>query len=178
MLNTLYNLLNTVSITAWIVVIYVLKEQWTFDPRVHFFFVSVGLIVLTIGGGTLSLFLTKFLDKDNLEKCVEVEQADASFLPTYVGYFLVAFSISNLYQLLVAFVCISIFLYLVRWQYFNITYLFFGYHCYHVTTDTRTQLFLICQQEIRTPDNIRFDNLRRINNTTYIERRIMKWEQR
>jgi len=170
MLNKLYDFFNTVSITAWIAVIYIIKGKWTFDPRVHPLFVGVGLIALTIGVGALSLFLTKFLDKDNLEKCVEVGQADASFLPTYICYFLVAFSVQDMHQLLVAFVFISIFLYLVRWQYFNVTYLFFGYHCYHVKTDTHTKLFLICREEIRTPENLQFKNLRRINNTSYIER--------
>ena len=170
MLNTIYVLFNTVSVTMWIGVIYAMKEKWTFDPRVHYLFVGIGLLVLTIVFGAISLFLTKFLGKENLEKCFEVEQADASFLPTYIGYFLIAFEVSDLHQLLVATVCISIFLYLVRWQYFNITYLFFGYHCYHVTTDAHTKLFIITRKEIRAPDNLQFGSLRRINNTTYIER--------
>ena len=170
MLNTIYVFFNTVSVTMWIVVIYAIKEKWTFDPRVHYLFVGIGLLVLTIGLGAISLFFTKFLGEDNLEKCIEVEQADASFLPTYIGYFLIAFEVSDMHQLLVATVCISIFLYLVRWQYFNVTYLFFGYHCYHVTTDTHTKIFLITCKEIRRSDNLQFKKLRRINNTTYIER--------
>ena len=170
MLNKIYDLLNTISVTAWIIVIYVIKEKWTFAPHVHHLFVGFGLLILTIGLGGLSLFLTKFLGKDNLEKCVEVEQADASSLPAYIGYFLIAFTIPNMYQLFVAMVCISIFLYLVRWQYFNVTYLLFGYHCYHVKTDKNTKLFIICRKEIRTPNNLKFENLRRINNTTYIDR--------
>jgi len=170
MLNKIYDFFNTVSVTLWIVVIYVIKEGWTFDARVHPFIVEFGLLIITIGFGALSLFLTKYLGKENLEKCVEVEQADASFLPTYIGYFLVAFGVPDMHQMLVATICISVFLYLVRWQYFNVTYLFFGYHCYHVTTDTHTKLFIICRKEIRTPENLQFQSLRRINNTTYIER--------
>jgi hypothetical protein len=170
MLNKLYDLFNTVSVTAWIIVIYIIKEKWTFDPRIHPLIVAVILIVLTVGAGGLSLFLTKFLGQDNLEKCLEIEQADVSFLRPYIGYFLIAFNVHNIYQLLVATICISVFLFLVRWQYFNVTYLFFGYHCYHVVTDTHTKIFIICRREIRTPENLRFQNLRRINNTTYIER--------
>ena len=170
MLNKIYDFFNIVSVTAWIVVIYAIKEKWSFDPRVNFLYAGLGLFVLTIGFGAISLFLTKFLGKENLEKCVEVEQADASFLPSYIGYFLIAFAVSDIHQLLVATVCIFIFLYLVRWQYFNVTYLFFGYHCYHVTTDTHTKLFIITRKEIRTPENLRFQTLHRINNTTFIER--------
>lgn len=170
MLNRLYDFLNIVSVTSWVIAIYVIKEKWTFNAKVHPLIVAVLLTIVVVGAGGLSLFLTKFLGKENLEKCVEVELADASFLPTYIGYFLVAFSISDMHQLLVATICISIFLYLVRWQYFNMTYLFFGYHCYHVVTDKHTKIFIICRKEIRTAENLRFKSLRRINNTTYIER--------
>ena len=170
MLNKLYNFFNAVSITAWILVIYVFKEKWTFDPRVHPLITGACLLILTIGLGALSLFLTKYLGEDNLEKCTDIEQADSSFLPAYIGYFLVAFSIHDMHQILVATICISIFLYLVRWQFFNITYLFFRYHCYHVTTDTHTKIFIICRKEIRTPNDLLFKKLQRINNTTYIER--------
>lgn len=105
-----------------------------------------------------------------LEKCIEIEQADATFLPPYVGYFLVAFSVSNTYQMLIAVIFISIFLYFVRWQYFNMTYLFFGYHCYRITTDMHIKIFLISKRELRSAEGVQFKNLYRINNTTYIER--------
>lgn len=171
MLNKLYDLLNAMSVTAWIAVIYVFKEGCKYGGKVHYLITGVILTVATIGAGALSLFLTKFLSEDNLEKCEDVEQADATFLPAYIGYFLVAFSISNIHQLLVATVCLTVFLFLVRWQYFNVTYLFFGYHCYHISTSTHTKVFLICRKEIRTPDHVQFKSLRRISNTTYIERR-------
>jgi hypothetical protein len=171
MLNKLYEVLNAISVTAWIVVIYAIKEKWTFDERIPPLAVSVVLTLGMIGVGALSLFLTRFLGKGNLEKCAEVEQADSSFLPSYIGYFLVAFSISNTHQLLVAFVFISIFIFFIRWQTFNVTYIFWKYHCYHVTTEKGTKLFVLCQREIRSTNDCIFQNLRRINNTTYIERR-------
>ena len=171
MLNKLYGFFNAISVTAWIIVVYVIKEKWTFDTRVHPFFVAFVLVMITVGAGALSLLCAKFLDTDNLEKCIEVEQADASFLTPYIGYFLVAFSIQNMYQLFVATIFITIFLFLVRWQYFNVTYLFFGFHCYHVTTDENTKIFVISRKEIRTSNNLNFDGLYRISNTTFIERK-------
>ena len=171
-LGKVYDVFNTISITAWIVVIYLVKEKWTFDARVHHLLVALGLILLTIVLGALSLFLTRYLGKDNIDKCIEVELADASSLPSYLGYFLIAFSVSNIYHLIVATVFISIFLFFMRRQYFNMTYLFFGYHCYHVTTDMYTKIFVICKKEIRTPKNIQFEKLRRINNTTYIDEEV------
>ena len=170
MLNILYKFLNTVSVTAWMVVIFVIKERWTFNDCVPAWVVALVLVISTIGSGALSWFLAKFLGKENIGKCRDVEQADSSFLPMYVGYFLVAFSVADMHQLFVAFIFISVFLFLVQWQYFNVTYLIFGYHCYHVTTDAGTKVFVICRKEIRTPNHLKFNNLRRINNTTFIER--------
>lgn len=170
MLNRIYNIFNTVSITLWIVVIYIIKERWTFNENIHFLFVGFGMLLITVLLGALGLYLTNFLGKESLERCIEVEQADASFLPTYIGYFLIAFGVSNLYQMFVATIFITIFLYLVRWQYFNVTYLFFGYHCYHVTTSNHTKLFIISRKEIRTAKSLQFADLRRISNTTYIEK--------
>lgn len=169
MLNKLFDIFNIASITMWIPVIYTFKEYCTRDNRVYLFIFGITLLCATIGFGLLSLWLTRFLDKDNLEKCVDIELADASFLPTYIGYFLVAFAVSNICQMFVAMLLIFVFLYLVRLQYFNVTYLVFGYHYYHVTTETHTKVFIICRKELRTTENLRFTNLRRINNTTYIE---------
>jgi len=170
MLNVFYNIFNTLSVTLWIIVIYIIKEQWTFDKNISTFIIGASLIFITFSLGGLSLYLTRFLGKDVLEKCIEIEQADATFLPPYVGYFLVAFSVSNTYQMLIAVIFISIFLYFVRWQYFNMTYLFFGYHCYRITTDMHIKIFLISKRELRSAEGVQFKNLYRINNTTYIER--------
>lgn len=77
MLNKLYDLFNTVSVTAWIAVVYIIKAEWTFDDRLNPFILASILIAIIIVTSRLSLFLTKFLSEDNLVKCVEVEQADA-----------------------------------------------------------------------------------------------------
>lgn len=170
MLHKLYEFLNIFSVTIWIVIIYLIKEKWTFNESVHHMIVALILIFLTIGIGALSLYLTKFFSEESLSKCIDVELADASSLPSYISYILVAFCVSGIYQLLVATIFISIFLYFVRWHYFNMTYLLFGYHYYHVMTDINTKVFIICKKEIRSPNNLEFKSLRRINNTTYIER--------
>ena len=169
MLRRMYDFFNIVSITLWIVFIYILKAKWTFSPKFNTWFIGVLCLLLIVGMGMLSLFLTKFLDSDNLEHCIESEPADASSLSVYIGYFFVAFGVQDMHQLSVAFILISIFLYLVRWQYFNVTYLLFGYHYYYITTDEHVKCFIICRRRIRSATNLKFENLQRINDLTYIE---------
>ncbi len=51
MLNKIYDIFNTFSITAWIVVIYLIKEKWTFTPEIHHLIVGVCLFLLLVGFG-------------------------------------------------------------------------------------------------------------------------------
>jgi hypothetical protein len=113
--------------------------------------------------------MTRGLSKDNLDECLDIEQADNSFLPSYIGYFLIGLSVDKMLDLIIVWAIISVFLFLVRAQYFNATYLLFGYHYYHITTVKGTKLFLISNKEIRTACNLKLPNLRRINDTSYID---------
>ena len=62
--------------------------------------------------------------------------------------------------------------YLSQTQYLNLIYLLFGYHYYHVLTSKGTKVFIIKKGEIiRSKEDIDFQNLRQINNITFIERR-------
>jgi hypothetical protein len=151
-------------------VIFVFKEKWTIVslPSV---IISFSVILFTVILAGLNLFLTRFLSKDNLQKCVDIEQADNSFLPSFIGYFVIGLSANLIQELIFVWIVIALLLFIARYQYFNAIYMLFGYHYYHVTTEKGTKIFIICCKEIRNPDNIVFDNLRRINDTTYIERR-------
>jgi hypothetical protein len=148
----------------------VYKTEWSIaclSSKIIFSFA----IVLTIFLAGLSIFSTRFLSKDNLPKCIAIEQADNSFLSSYIGYFLIGLSVDTIQELMVVWVLIVILLYIARFQYFNAIYMIFGYHYYHATTEKGTRVFIICRKEIRNPENISFNNLRRVNDSTYIERR-------
>jgi hypothetical protein len=119
----------------------------------------------------VNIFLTKFLSEDILQKCVDIEQADNSFLSSFIGYFVIGLSVNTLRELLLVWTTIAILLFIARYQYFNAIYMLFGYHYYHATTEKGTKIFIICRREIRNSENVSFDSLRRINNTTYIERK-------
>ena len=57
MLNVFYNIFNTLSVTLWIIVIYIIKEQWTFDKNISTFIIGASLIFITFSLGGLSLYL-------------------------------------------------------------------------------------------------------------------------
>jgi len=98
--------------------------------------------------------------------------ADNEFLPVYLGYFFVSLSITNWYTMATIYFLVFIFTYLSQTQYFNPIYLLFGYHYYHILTTQGTRVFVIKKGKvIRNKKNIFFEHLRRINDTTFIERR-------
>ena len=67
---------------------------------------------------------------------------------------------------------VFIFTYLSQTQYFNPIYLLFGYHYYHILTHGGTKVFVIKRGKvIKSNEDIDFQNLRRINDTTFIEMR-------
>jgi hypothetical protein len=151
------------------IVIFAFKAECHIGPLPPII-ISILIVFLTIILAAINLFLTRFLSKDNLQKCINIEQADNSFLPSYIGYFVIGLSVAKLQDLILVWSLITALLFLAGSQYFNAIYILFGYHYYHATTAKGTKIFIICRKEIRNPENIIFDNLMRINDTTYIKR--------
>ena len=107
MANKLYDIFNALSATFWLFVIYVAKDKWTFNDDIHFIFILTGALIIALALGSLSLLLARYLGKESpLATANAVEGADSTFLPIYTGYFLIAFSVSCLYQLAVAYIFI------------------------------------------------------------------------
>lgn len=170
-MNLLFKLLLTINATSWMLVIYVIKGKWTIVP-IPSWALHIGLVLLIILLSWLSLFLSKFFGKEALTKCDEFSLADNEFLPVYLGYFFVSLSVADCYTMVAVYCLVFIFTYLSQTQYFNPVYLLFGYHYYHILTPKGTKVFVIKKGKvIRSKDDIDFQNLRRINDTTFIERR-------
>ena len=67
------------------------------------------------------------------------------------------------------YIIVFVFTFVSQTQYFNPIFLLFGYHYYHVLTPQGTKVFIIARGKvIRNKSYFAFDNLRRINDTTYI----------
>ncbi len=169
----LYQLFIAFNSTWLIVVLYLVKEKYRFDllssyPNYYSWFIFVLIpVILT----ALSFLIVAKLPMDNLQSSSvkEIELANNNFLPTYLGYFFVSLGISDIPTLIVVFLIIYVFTFLSQTLYFNPIFLLFGYHFYFIKTSTNVKIFLITKKKLKRPGDIGFDELRRINNYTFIE---------
>ena len=133
-----------------------------------------GLVLLCIPIilSLISISISSCLGADSLESCKEFSLADNEFLPTYLGYFFVSLSISDYITMIYLYLIVFVFTFLSQTQYFNPIFLLFGYHYYHVSTERGTKVFVIKRGKvIRNKENLLLDNLKRINDTTYLQRK-------
>lgn len=178
MVNFIYRLLLTFNATSLILVVYLVKKELVLglffvelkilpDFSSYIFYTLIP-IILTF----FSLLISNLLGKDNLNKgsIKQIEQANNSFLPSYLGYFFVALSVPHYDTLIFVFAILFVFTFLSQTLYFNPLFLFFGYHFYYMTTKREIRIFVITRKKLRNPSDIEFTNLRRINNFTFIDR--------
>lgn len=169
-MNFLFKVLLTINATSWMLIIYAIKEGWTFLQSPAWVCGIIYLIIPVILS-LLSLFLFRFSGDDKLTKCQEFSLADNEFLPVYLGYFFLSVGINEDITMIFIYSIAFVFTFLSQTQYFNPIYLMFGYHYYHILTTEGTRIFVIKRGKvIRNKNHIYFENLKRINDTTYIER--------
>lgn len=177
-MNFIYRLLLTFNATSLILVIFLIKEEITlnglheklnslpnFVSYIIYFLVPIFLTYI-------SLLISKLLGNANIQKgsIVEVENANNAFLPSYLGYFFVALSVTNCNTLLFVFMILFVFTFLSQTLYFNPLFLIFGYHFYNISTTNKAKLFIISKNQITKVDDVDFPQLKRINNFTFIDR--------
>ena len=117
-MNLLYKVFLTLNATLWVVVTYGIKEEWTITPLPSWAF-GVLLLLAPVIFSVASIVLTLFLDKDTLEDCRGLEEANNSFLPTYLGYFFVGLGIDKIQHLAFVYLIILVFTFVAQTQYFN-----------------------------------------------------------
>lgn len=171
-MNLIFRLLLTMNATSWMLFIYAVKDrEWTICSKISNNITCFILLLMPVVLSIISIFISGFLSSDNIKECEEFNLADNEYLPTYLGYFFLSLSIPDRRTLLVLYLIVSLFTFLSQTQYFNPIFLLFGYHYYHILTKRGTRVFVISRSKvIRNKDNISFEHLRRINDTTYIER--------
>lgn len=170
-MNLLFKLLLTMNATLWMVIVYAIKENFSILSIPQWMFHSA-LVLLVLGLSWLTLLLSRFFGEESIQSCKEFSLADNEFLPVYLGYFFVSLSIPDCYTMFFLYIILFIFTFLSQTQYFNPAYLIFGYHYYHITTQNGTNFFIIKYGKvIRNKEHMQIKNLRRINDTTFIERR-------
>lgn len=172
MAEFLYKMYLTYNATSLLLVTFLIKERYYLNilkdrPIVvsYVVFISISVVLIWI-----SLKMSKLLSKDSIEvKIVEVENANNAFLPSYLGYFFVALSVATVETMIFVSAMIFVFTFVSQTLYFNPLFLCFGYHFYYVTTEDNIKNFIITKKSIRTTRDLKFNNLRRINNFTYID---------
>jgi len=119
----------------------------------------------------LSMQLIKFLGTDTIEagSISIIEPANDAFLPSYLGYFFVALSIPNIEVFLYVFGIICIFIFYSRISYFNPIFFLFGFNFYYIMNNKNIKVLLITRKQLKEPKNAAFNNLKRINNYTFMD---------
>lgn len=170
-MNLIFRLLLTLNATSWMVVVYALKAEWTYKS-IPVWGIALLILCIPILLSALSIRITSKLGSDSIHGCSECSLADQEFLPVYLGYFFVSLSVPNDMTMSFLYVIVFIFTFISQTQYFNPIFLLFGYHYYHVLTPQGTKVFIIARGKvIRNKSYLHFDDLRRINDTTYIVRK-------
>lgn len=172
-MNFLYRLFLAFNSTYLIIVVYLIKEDYTlnclkqYSHYYSWFLFILFPIILT----ALSFLVVKLLGNDGLQadSVIEIELANNNFLPTYLGYFFVSLGISDVPTLVVVFLIIYAFTFLSQTLYFNPIFLLFGYHFYFLKTKENIKIFLITRKLLKKPGDKNFDKLKRINDYTFID---------
>ena len=170
--RTMLNLMLTLSASAYVIVIFLIKEEITLDflpeQLEHVSYIIYLIIPVLIAW--LCLWLSKYLPACGMESNIEeVELASHAFLPNYLGYFFVALSIPNITTLIYVYTVIFAFTHLSKALSFNPLFLLFGYQFYFITGKDGTKIFLITKQKMKSYLDAELNNLRRINDFTFID---------
>lgn len=167
-MNFLFRFLLTLNATLWMIVVYALKAEWTYQS-VPAWGIALLILCIPILLSALSIRIASKLGSDSIHECSECSLADQEFLPVYLGYFFISLSVPDDITMLFLYIIVFVFTFISQTQYFNPIFLLFGYHYYHVLTPQGTKVFIIARGKvIRNKNYLAFDNLRRINDTTYI----------
>lgn len=179
-MNRLFKVLLTLNATFLLVIVFLVQKTYTLKYFFHNYDALVKLpncisyiiyflipIILTY----ISILLSSFLGKDEFKKgeTIYIEQANNTFLPSYLGYFFVALSINNWESLMFVYILLFIFTYKSQALYFNPFFLLFGFKFYNIKTKKGTTIFLISKRKYITPDEVIIKTSYRINNYTFIE---------
>lgn len=126
----IYNLLLSFSASAYVIAIYLIKENKTFSflPYGPNCILYIAYLIIPVFVAVLCLRLSKCLPKCGIEcQIKEVELASHSFLPNYLGYFFDALSIPDSTTLVFVYIVIFVFTHLSQALSFNPIFLLFGY---------------------------------------------------
>lgn len=178
-MNFVFRLLLTFNATSLVLIVFAVHNNYILGSifaisglSAWYDFASyLGYLLIPVLLTQLSIFLSCFLGKDHFDRgiLIKIENANNSFLPSYLGYFFVALSVDNLQTLWFVYFLIFLFTVVSQALYFNPILLLFGYRFYHAETRNGSKIFLISRKNYKTPKEINRIDVFRINDYTFIE---------
>lgn len=180
-LNKLYSIIYTFTATSLFIFVYLVKEHIGFDLPIFSdkqdFIVSIIIYFLVILlFAKVCILLQHFNSgKDKLEGIKEIEYADNSFLPTYLGFFFVALGMPSLCEknslptIIIVYALIFVFTIYSRSAYYNPIFLMFGFKFYYVKNTEEVKLLLITKKNLKRLSDWNNKDVYRINNYTFID---------
>ena len=100
-------------------------------------------------------------------KIASIKPAEINFIPTYIGYFVIATSIEDIMAFCIISFVVALLVKYTRIFYFNPTLLFLGYQYYEVIDTNGTTISLITKnKDLKKLTKLK--KLRRLNNYTFI----------
>ncbi len=169
-MKRLYRILLDCNAISLFLVVYLIKEHKSIMLMKLDISYAIYLAVILVFTG-FCLVLSKRLPTETISGGIkEVELADSTYLPSFLGYFFVALSITNRKTLVAMAVIIFIFTYYSQTLYFNPLFLIFGYKFYYITMENGMKLFVLSKKKIKSTKGLEFSYLKRINDYTFIDR--------
>lgn len=172
MLKFVYKVILTVNSMLLLVSVYLIQAQIVPKnlkciPNIVFY---SGYVFVPIVLSFCCLVSARLLSKDSIEGGIcDIEEANNSYLPSYLGYFFVALGVSDNITLLFVFAILFIFSFHSQTVYFNPLFLLWGYKFYYIKLQDGRKIFVVTKREIVVNEGIVFKNLRRINYFTFID---------
>ena len=158
----------TLVSTSWVWVVYGIVQQCSFICNIVIF-TSIAMILIPFLFTVVWLFAARWFSADNMGGCEDVDEAQNDFLANYLGYVFIGIGVDDLQVLIMVYLIIFVLTFAVQSKCFNPMLLIFGFKYYDVTTSEGTKVFIITRRNLRKADDVEFNNLRRINNMSYIE---------
>lgn len=174
MLKELYKFVLAVNSTILLLVVFLINNNiaipfWYFKEQL---ISNLSYVVFCVLFSALCLWFTRFLSCEMIEGgVVGIELANNSYLPSYLGYFFVALGITDVDVLIWVFLIILVFTFNSRTLYFNPMFLLFGYKFYYLMLENGMKIFVISKENITNTQNLTFENIVRINDYTFVDRR-------
>lgn len=145
--------------------------QWSAPENALTALSYITYFLICWGISHLGFYATQWLSPERVDSASykSVELVNDTFLPIYLAYFFVALSTTNYLSFGVVFSIVLIFVYRSGGAYFDPMYVLRGYKIYAATSKSDVKTYIVTRQILKGVEDLNFDQLRRINDFTFIE---------